>query len=397
MPYFGEPIHSVSTYLRNRVRLFKHTPTHVLFRNGYADEFYPLPLIHTEKEVAQLINIQKVIHKAVTCIVENYFKDTDIQKIIPLSKKVRNELRKLYCIPYKVGGIRPDYIYTKSGRPMICEINARFIFNGFFMSIYMNDIFKKVFPKYRKMKDLTSLSNTLKTYFKKKKVAIIKEREDGYDTHSFMLENPKAELFRIQDMKKVLRTYQTIVLELHQDELEKCLGNVSKSILQGKEILDDPRTIFIVHDKRILSVLSKTKIMKRYLSSKKDLKILETHVIPTYTMNRDKKTLANVALQKNHWVIKKAISGKAEGLYIGKEKTPTEWKQILKIKNVIFQPYIKQKEFVFWDPTKRAMNQWHLAGTLPMWNNESFGPGLYRVSHTHKHDFARFIQPLLET
>ena len=136
-------------YLKKRSILLKSLPDKILFRNGYADEFYPFPILHFKTEINKFLDIQHVLVKALKQVVAHYFVDVDIQKRVPLSKKIRKHLKKLSSIEYTIGGIRPDYIYSKSGKPMICEINARFVFNGLYMSIYMDQAFGKLFPNYQ--------------------------------------------------------------------------------------------------------------------------------------------------------------------------------------------------------------------------------------------------------
>jgi len=242
--------------------------------------------------------------------------------------------------------------------------------------------------------DLGKLYDRLRTEFKSKEIAVLKDREDGYDIHSFLFEHPKAKLFDIKSIESILKRYQTIILELHQDEVEKHLKGICDAIQAGKEVINDPRTLFIVHDKRLLSVLSNEKIMKRYLS-KKDARLLKNHVIPTYVKGSDDRIFSFARNKKARFVAKKAISGKADGLYIGKEKEKDEWIRILKRPDTLLQKYVEQRTFIFYDPLKRTSNKWYLAGVLPIWKDEVFGPGLYRVSHIKKHDFARFLQPMI--
>jgi len=381
-------------YLKKRSILLKSLPDKILFRNGYADEFYPFPILHFKTEINKFLDIQHVLVKALKQVVAHYFVDVDIQKRVPLSKKIRKHLKKLSSIEYTIGGIRPDYIYSKSGKPMICEINARFVFNGLYMSIYMDQAFGKLFPNYQRLPDLGKLYDRLRTEFKSKEIAVLKDREDGYDIHSFLFEHPKAKLFDIKSIESILKRYQTIILELHQDEVEKHLKGICDAIQAGKEVINDPRTLFIVHDKRLLSVLSNEKIMKRYLS-KKDARLLKNHVIPTYVKGSDDRIFSFARNKKARFVAKKAISGKADGLYIGKEKEKDEWIRILKRPDTLLQKYVEQRTFIFYDPLKRTSNKWYLAGVLPIWKDEVFGPGLYRVSHIKKHDFARFLQPMI--
>ncbi|MCF7831293.1 MAG: hypothetical protein K9M36_00175 [Candidatus Pacebacteria bacterium] len=389
--------HNISPekYLKQKNKILQSAAPVSFFRSGYIEEFYPFPIIHTKKEIADLKKIQQVVLKATTIIVQNYFKDTDISDRVPLAKNVRSALKNISHLPYHIGGIRPDYLYDKNGVIKICEINARFVFNAFFMSMYANDAFAKQYSLFKKLPDFDALSKILQdTFPRREKVAIIKNREDGYDIHSFLLEIQNTELFDTKNIKKILATYSHVVLELHQDEAEKYVKQICNAMKKGVHIYNDPRTLFIVHDKRFLSILSNKKIMKRYLSEK-DASFLTKHIIPTYTQKTDTEKFLVAQKNKNAWVVKKSISGKSDGLYIGKEKNKTEWKKIIKKKDSLLQPYVVQKTFEIWDPYRQKHADFYLAGVLPIWNDTVFGPGLYRITPSYKHKFAGFIQPLL--
>jgi hypothetical protein len=383
---------TIQEYLEKRVSLLRRLPKNALFRNGYADEFYPYPVLHSKKEIEKFTHIQQVLIKAIKHIIENCSVDKDIQKRIPLSKTILEQIKRISSIPYEIGGIRPDYIYTKSGVPVICEINARFMYNGFYMSTYMNSVYSRMYPEYSSLTGIANLQKLLKRT-RNTSFAVVKGREDGYDIHNMLLDNPEVSLHNMDSIERVCKKYKTLYLELHQDELEKNLEIVCTAMIRGVRVINDPRTIFIVHDKRILSVLSNVSIMKKYMS-KAECDILKKHIIPTYIKGVDIDIFVDAKKHKDKFVAKKSISGKSDGLYIGKDKSDREWNSVLNKDDTLLQPYVLQKEFKMFNPFKRSISTYNLAGVLPIWNDTAYGPGLYRVFSIERCRFVHFIQPL---
>lgn len=385
---------SLKEYTRLRVLLLKSVKTEYLFRDGYIDAFLPFPCLQTRKEARVFYKIQKVLEGAVKQIVLNYSSDLEIQKVYSLSASVKKELHGLKDVPYSVGLIRPDFLISKKGTPLICEINARFVFNAFYMTQEVDRVFAKVYKDFISPSNIRDFSKNLNSSFNTEEVAIIKGREAGYDVHTFMLNNVKARLFGVKDLETVIKKYKTIILELHQDELEPYLGLVCSAVKKGVRFINDPRTIYLVHDKRILAVLTDKKIMTKYLSIS-NWKLLQRYIVPTFSKSNGEKIFKASISNKDEWVVKKAISGKSDGLYTGKFKTDYEWARIVREKDIIIQPYVKQKKFKYWNPYTQNMTDAFLVGTLPQMSATSYGVGLYRLFDIEKEKFAFFVQPVL--
>jgi len=386
---------SLKEYVRLRALLLKSFKAEYLFRDGYADAFLPFPCLQTREEIQDFCKIQKVLESAIKQIVLNYSSDLEIQKVYSLSVDTKRELCELKDASYSIGLIRPDFLVSDKGRPLVCEINARFVFNAFYMTHEVDRVLAKVYKDFISPSNIRDFPKNLSSSFNIKEVAIIKGREAGYDVHTFMLENVGVKLFDVQDLKTVIKKYKTIILELHQDELEPYLGLVCGALKKGVRFINDPRTIYLVHDKRILALLTDEKIMAKYMSGS-DCRLLQKYITPTLSKGNGEKVFKEAISNKDKWVIKKAISGKSDGLYTGKFKTDNEWAKIIREKDIIIQPYVKQKKFKYWNPYTQKMTNAFLVGTLPQMNSKAYGVGLYRLFDIEKEKFSFFVQPVLK-
>lgn len=177
-----------------------------------------------------------------------------------------------------------------------------------------------------------------------------------------------------------------MILNLHQEELINLESNLLNKLIK-QTYFNDIRTIFIVHDKRFLSILSNPSIMSKYLSSEKYNR-LKAYIIPTYILNNE--VVEHIKGKVENWVFKKNAAGKGEGMLIGKEARLNEIHDVL-IKRkfeYIAQPYIDQYLFQFLNnPSAVTINTFnknhqslYLVGTMLSVNDIFLGPGLLRGS-----------------
>ncbi|KAL7266581.1 hypothetical protein RUND412_010868 [Rhizina undulata] len=100
----------------------------------------PYPFYAPPHRVSELQLLQSSLHTAVTAIIKNWWSTPRYQAAIPTSPKIERVLRALDLTrPYKdVGSWRPDFLIPEERERSvaICEINARFAFNGYFAGEY---------------------------------------------------------------------------------------------------------------------------------------------------------------------------------------------------------------------------------------------------------------------
>lgn len=99
----------------------------------------PYPLYVPPARIAEVYALFAALHPALTAIVRSWWARPDWHSSIPMSPKITRVLRSIAVTrPYdSIGSIRPDYLIPENpGESLrICEINARFIFNGFYHAV----------------------------------------------------------------------------------------------------------------------------------------------------------------------------------------------------------------------------------------------------------------------
>jgi hypothetical protein len=314
------------------------------------------PLIVSQESQKEFKEVYEVLMKAVKRIILNYEKDENIRKILPLSKSSRNLVS--YCdFSYDMGTLRPDFLINRDMEFKFNEINARFPFNGYFISYYMNNSLASIgeFQK-QEISKLSELDNILFEFDRLKgEVSIIKRKEADWDI-LFFAENmirrgKKVNHFYAEDLelknknkeKKLFvgdKELDSIVIELTQQELENNFNEDKIRSLKNHSHINDIRTILLGHDKRMLAVLYNDEILSRYLN-KQEKDILKPHLIETYSFH-SLDNLTDILQSKDRWVLKPALKGKMKDLYIGDKVSEKKWRQAFE--KAQKEPFIVQKK-----------------------------------------------------
>ena len=355
----------------------------------YGNRFSPYLLDVPKGIQSQVKNVHAVLTKAVSKIVENYLSDDSLQQALSLDDRQLSLIKLASKKPYKTFSIRPDFLISQDNEIKVCEINARFTINGFMGAYYLYQQMRECFPNHSGMED--TLSNIIDSYMSNfdtsKPIFLLREKETGYDLNLlklFLLERGITVIditphdLHMLDGKLVAKNTvcDQLISELHQFELDNIPDDILENIILDVNYVNDIRTILIAHDKRLFSILSNIDIMSRYLSDE-EVAILEKHVIKTYSLKKVKNDVLN---NKDAWVLKKCLSGKGEGMYVGAESSLEEITSVISEQETqyIAQPFLDQKKVDFFmDGEYKSCNS---VGMIISINNKYQGVGFFRLS-----------------
>lgn len=307
--------------------------------NPQLDPKYISPLspytFHTPPtRVAELKRLQSALHAALLAIINNWWSTPRYQQAIPVTPKVERVLRALDVHrPYKsVGCYRPDFLVPQKddGPLQICEINGRFMFNGYLILLFTGAYFDnnrsdediRRFQKQSTVQDVRSAYSQL--FDATKPVVLLKMREPGWDVHFLPYICNETRMVEPKSLKLIpcnsspsgytladdIGIIEQIALELHQDELNSIDEQVLLEI--GIRCHNDLRTVFFVHDKRMLGLifqeldnLVESGAFARDQAAILRRGILETHLPGSESFQKIVKEPQN----KDIWLIKPCLSG----------------------------------------------------------------------------------------
>lgn len=362
----------------------------------YCNSFNPYPMVLSVKELEHQLRLQECVYRAAEKIARNYLDDKRLQDALSLPASAMAILKTVRDLPYKVGSYRLDFLHDTAGGIKLCEINARFPTNGYFISHYINNVVPSLHYLGKAIHRLSPLDDIPSVFIERFKpgsqVSILKEREHNWDIvflkHELTKRNYSWKQQRLAELT-MASEIDGLVIELHQDELlREDSAIVSKLCLQ-KPHFNDLRTILLAHDKRLLAIFHDDKIMGSYLT-KEDSEFLKQNVVETHLLTGTKNNKVAASRNKNEWVLKPNLLGKGEGILFGHSVSEGSWRAALEDpshKDYVLQRFIKQRKFQVCTRgrvgkeimLRRNMN---VVGTLLCFDDQFLGPGIYRASES---------------
>lgn len=344
------------------------------------DVFNPYPFVLPRADVGRLMSLGRAVHAGIHAVVANFARDERIRARYDFDPRLASILAHARSEPYTIGMFRPDFVIDEQGEFRVCEINARFSANGYAINHIVDLALADVTylpDDVRRIEGMSAIHETMTAELRDgRPVAVVLSSEGGGEIFMLLdgLEYRKAapsSLSADADEHYVLELDRMELLELSPDVLERIIRNGSRN---------DVRTLILVHDKRLLSVLSDPSIMRDHVDAEATA-LLARHIIPTRPANdaRDE-ALAN----PTDWVLKPSSGGRGVDVWIGGETPRGRWEERLRGEHAAedtLQRFIPQRRFsiVHLDGDELRESDMNVVGLLPCFEEHVFGPGIFRA------------------
>jgi hypothetical protein len=388
-------------------------------------QYHPEAYFWSENNYARMEKFMMVFEKFALGVMKNYSTSDKLQKYFQFNGNVDDILKGLSSrvhpeIPLELGCLRPDVIFSSvDGNPYICEINARFCTNGFFISQALNlgllqhwgkfgDTSASVSEEAERIFNIPTFYFNLvrnSQNFEPKKsieVGIVKGSEKGWDIHllkkwlnGLEIDAKKIKVRFVRPENLTLEVGQQkprdehgafdyFFLEITQDEILTELKPevLNYFILHPHLTTNNLGVIFLLHDKRLMGLPhTDPELLKSFLTEE-EISILQNVFVKTSVLghlSHDKKDLLkNCIDQKNKLILKANLSGKGEGIYVGENCPDEMWSGL--ITNNDFSDYILQ-EFIPTLPLILNNEASFFVGTLLVQGGKLVGPGILRFKN----------------
>ncbi|KAJ6187249.1 hypothetical protein N7519_002157, partial [Penicillium mononematosum] len=351
----------------------------------------PYPILVNSKHQVQLENLNKALVKAITNIVSRWWTDTTARfpermPLQPLEEKLLRwlETQNMEAIrPFKkcCGSWRPDFLIdgdTDLGQGVeafrICEINARFCWNGYMMSALGQQALLDMGICHDGISGGTDpqkiLDGLQRLYNPDMPLHLLKGEEHGFDIHLYThyaknvlgqhirfitpddlrlvpcnqslygyklccLANPQRPVNEettpfLNEAGEILEEIHQVGLELHQREILA----LDYEILQQVSLrcFNDMRTLLLVHDKRMLGIVLEEldSLVAKSILLPSEARLINQGICHTVLPGSTQMTqfIEKCRLQpstKNGYILKPARGGKGEGIIFGDKVTYESW------------------------------------------------------------------------
>lgn len=333
---------------------------------------------------------QDIMLRLMQYLSENY---ASLEALLPHDPEVKTFLRELQDVPFQKGTFRTDFVVDERNEARLIEVTCRYPLNGYFRSVAanaMNQAWRS--EKMRSLTDVAYVNPLLEKFLTwmghSDRVVLIKG-EDCRDNESTYL----PEILSEAGIETQICSYQewlingenwvnnaAIIAELTFEEWLGMPIRLVRAMLK-QPLLNDPRLVFIVHDKSFFGLVNFEEITNK-LFTKEETVFIQNAFAETYFVHRNPEILESARQNPGDWVLKPRRLGRSVDIIAGSLSSTEKWHAAL-AQACDDGSMILQK----WHLSKRVTGrigetdyQDYFAGTLLYWGEEFFGPGLFRAS-----------------
>ena len=383
--------------------------------------YHGRPVGITTARREELERLHSILYRAAEYLSLNYREFVD--RYMPLCERDMEILEMQEARPFRAGTWRPDYIITDSGQLKICEITSRFFAHGIFSNWYSEEASRLFMERNFPGKPWNTTFPELLDYMMsilegKTEIYVLKSADRTSEIRCYdyfyrqkgcnvtVIESPEVE----QRLREWARPGVFLVSALNQNDIRSYSNGTIRAMIDCG-MYSDFRNIFLIHDKRFMSLWYDDSFTSRFLNED-DTLFLRNHAIPTSILSdevgnfshyagvgekffdhfsgeklllregREKlqnESIDELIVNKNDYIIKPYALGKSEGVHAGVLTSEEEWKQLLEHpEGMIIQPFLKQRTYrCEWEG---KVYDDYLCGMMLCVNDRYFGSGMFRAS-----------------
>lgn len=345
------------------------------------------PLVISKSHNDDLQLLQKIMYKLITEFVTNY---SIYKHLMPVSSKVEEIINIFNHKEYKIGTYRTDFVYDCNQQVKLIEITCRFALNGMFLSSVLNKIADQYHSKHLKHIETDNPYNDIYKHFESylknvDSVVILKggdvRNESKIYADIFKRMGYPLTLVDYKEIEENLEKLQSawVISELSFDEITSLNLDLIRKLMP-LNIINDFRTIFLIHDKRFFSVLGNSELRKTALTDN-EIKLFERYYIPTYSYGEKKELWEKAKKEKDKFILKHRSLGKSEKVYAGIVTEKKVWDALFEaddLKDLILQEWITQTKIK--GTIDDDVYEDYITGTLLFFDDNYFGFGDFRTS-----------------
>jgi hypothetical protein len=346
---------------------------------------YRQPMAVTLETNETMRFLQKAMYKAIRHFVENY---DAYRHLMPVSEEVSAILALCRDVPYRTGTYRTDFLIDENKQVKLIEITCRFALNGLLRAGFLHllaDRYLQDKPQVRKIDQYSPFFDELTAYFGEfSRVCLLKDdsfNEGRYFKPVFEHAGYPVHVIEYDDIPKRLDLLDNaaVIGQMRQDEWCALPRDMVQKIIHTN-LINDLRTVFLIHDKRFFSVLGNDDFLHAAMSQA-EADRFRAHLVPTWGWRERRDLWEQAQAQKDGWIIKPRALGMGIGVKAGPLTGQAEWQSIFEqaeVEDLTLQPYIAQSRFH--GRVGEEERHDYVVGTLLFFENNFFGPGVFRAS-----------------
>ena len=309
--------------------------------------YHDRPMLITSARRDQLRRMQALIYKCIVYMAEHYHEW--VPQYMPLNDKVMEILDRQSRHPFRAGAYRPDYLISDDGRLLLVEITSRFFGHGIWAN-YPSVVKAEQFMAEHPRTSWESRYDELLTYMRdaipaNSPVYVLKSGDRGSEstfyTKFYEYYGHEVTIYEAAEVEANIDKWShdaVVFSALNQQDLLSFRMETLQAMIDAR-MLNDFRTIFLMHDKRFLSLIFVDEFTQQCLTEEETL-FLRQHTIPTYLppstplpagegSGGGPEVWEDALAHKDKYILKPYDLGKSVGLYAGVMTDEETWRRCL--------------------------------------------------------------------
>ena len=309
----------------------------------YHQWYHARPMLITSEPRDELRRMQALLYKCIVYMAEHYREW--VPQYMPLDEKVIEILDRQSRYPFRAGAYRPDYLISEDGRLLLVEITSRFFGHGIWAN-YPSVVKAGQFMAEHPEASWENRYDELLTYMRDiipagRPIYVLKSGDRGSEsafyTKFYEYYGHEVTVYEAAEVEAHIDQWShdaVVISALNQEDLLSFKMETLQAMIDAR-MLNDFRTIFLIHDKRFLHLIFVDDFTRQCL---------------TEEYNRNKEIWEDAMQHKDRYILKPYDLGKSVGLYAGVMTDEETWKSVIgKLGNLlnsyILQPFILQRTY----------------------------------------------------
>ena len=336
----------------------------------YHQWYHDRPMLITSERRDELRRMQALLYKCIVYMAEHY--SEWVPQYMPLDDKVMEILDRQSRYPFRAGAYRPDYLISDDGRLLLVEITCRFFGHGIWAN-YPSVVKAEQFMAEHPGTSWENRYDELLTYMRdaipaNSPVYVLKSGDRGSEstfyTKFYEYYGHEVTIYEAAEVEAHIDQWShdaVVFSALNQHDLLSFKMETLQAMIDAR-MLNDFRTIFLMHDKRFLSLIFVDEFTQQCLTEEETL-FLRQHTIPTYLQPHpltpspkgegeafgSEEIWEDALAHKDKYILKPYDLGKSVGLYAGVMTDEETWKSVHSSQSIvhsyILQPFIRQRTY----------------------------------------------------
>lgn len=358
-------------------------------RKKYDPWTYEEPLLLDQGRIREITSAQKIMAKALQELGSHYPR---YAAQLGHPEETRRFLLAISDVPFQPGTFRTDFVIDKQHRLKMIEGTIRYPLNGYFKSVAMNEMRSHdAFARRHGLRQVTYHDALMEKFVQwldgaEELGIIVGANARGNESeHLPALLEAAGIRCHLQSFEDFVRQPTSSIVAIpHLVELSLAewlaLPETKVRKLLESPLLNDPRVVFLGHDKGFFGLPKQRELVSAFLTPE-EIATLDDAFAETHYPGKEPAALDAARARPQEWLLKPRALGKSIDVLAGSLASPKEWDAALstaQAKDMVLQR---------WHESQRVRGRIgpngyddFFVGTLLFWGEEFLGPGMFRAS-----------------